>query len=56
MPAPVAENLRIGLEKRFMSFYKRNKKDLMSCTGAKSITVMEGPLSVTILSSGSQAD
>jgi valyl-tRNA synthetase len=43
------ENLKIGLEKRFISLFKRNKKDLMSCTGAKNITILEGPLPVTIL-------
>ena len=43
------EHLKIGLEKRFITLFKRNKKDLMACTGAKNITVLEGPLSVTIL-------
>jgi valyl-tRNA synthetase len=41
--------LRICLERRFISLFKRNRRDLIACTGAKSITVLEGPLSVAII-------
>lgn len=42
------ENLKITQEKRFFSFFNQIRKDLLACTGSKSITLLEGPLSVEI--------
>jgi len=42
------EQLKIVMEKRFFSYYNQIRKDLMACTGTRSITLLEGPLSVEI--------
>lgn len=42
------EHLSIRLEKRFIPWFDSSKKDFMACSGAKEITLLEGPVSVEI--------
>lgn len=42
------EHLAIRMEKRFIPWFRRSMKDFMACSGARDITLQEGPASVEI--------
>jgi len=42
------EHLAIRLDKRFIPWFEQSRKDFMACSGARDITLLEGPVSVEI--------
>lgn len=42
------KHLTIRLERRFISWFNRSKRDFMACSGARTITLLEGPVSLEI--------